>query len=77
MLNHIIDYTVIGTHPEVEVISLIGFEPLVAAHKAGLDQTDTIVKIAEHHYGLTLANFDTVDALIDTIRSMDDQLQHA
>lgn len=74
-----LNYSVIGTHPEVET-HIDSLPALMAAYVSEPKVTTgmVIVKSAEHFYGLTLESADnSVLTLIDQIRSADQELQFA
>lgn len=67
-------YDLIGTHPQVQGVNI---EATVAAFKAaalGSTKTrlgSTLARVAEHFYGLSLADFTSVNFMVDHLVAME------
>lgn len=71
-----IDYSLIGTIPEVEPFRLT-LDALIADFKLSRLRAQALVieQAAQHFYGLVPSDFETMDELVDAMLSMDEALE--
>jgi len=75
-----IHYELIGTYPEVNHLAntlpaVIGTWENLRTHAAKQQLGGTIARCALHFYGLSLADFGSMHALISAVKSTDQRLQ--